>query len=282
MTSEMIASRQIIQYQGSRTDRLQDSVAVEDPLEIRLVSGPTERRRGKSVAITMRTPGHDLELAAGFLFCEGIIQQRAQIEKIEHFGPISPGRQTSNSVCVELSPESEFDISQLNRHFYATSSCGVCGKASLEALEYRNLKPIELELTVDRRLLFQLPTLLRQQQSLFAATGGNHAAALFTPEGELIAIREDVGRHNAMDKIIGHQLVTSDSCSNLSAIAMVSGRASFELLQKSLSAGIPVFVAVGAPSSLAIELAEQFGITLVGFCSGQRCNVYCHPFRITD
>jgi len=259
----------------------QDVVAVEEPMEIRVVSGPAESRKGKSLSITMRTPGSDPELAVGFLFAEGIIQSNSQIENIEHCGPTADGQQAPNTVRVELVPGVDFDARRYQRHFYATSSCGVCGKASLEALEYQNLQPVESELRVKQQTVLKLPERLRQQQASFATTGGIHAAGLFDADGKLLSIREDVGRHNAMDKLIGERFL-EDSLPLSSSVVVVSGRASFELLQKSLAAGIPIFVAVGAPSSLAIELAEKYSITLVGFASQNRFNIYNRSDRLID
>ena len=257
----------------------QDVVAVEEPMEIRVVSGPLEKRKGKSLSITMRTPGNDPELAIGFLFAEGIIDSQSQIEHVEHCGPTAEGQQAPNTVRVELKPEVDFDARRFQRHFYATSSCGVCGKASLEALEYQNLQPVESELRVLHRTVLQLPGRLREQQTSFANTGGIHAAGLFDADGKLLSIREDVGRHNAMDKLIGKQFLNGSLPLN-NHVVVVSGRASFELLQKALAAGISIFIAVGAPSSLAIELAEQYAITLVGFASQNRFNIYCGRERL--
>lgn len=257
----------------------QDVVAVEEPMEIRVVAGPVDQRKGKSLSITMRTPGNDPDLAVGFLFAEGIIQSQSQIENIEHCGPTADGQQVPNTVRVELVAGVEFDARRYQRHFYATSSCGVCGKASLEALEYQNLRPVESDLQVLQQTVMQLPGRLRERQTSFANTGGIHAAGLFDADGTLLSIREDVGRHNAMDKLIGDQFLNG-SLPLINSAVVVSGRASFELLQKALAAGIPIFIAVGAPSSLAIELAEQYGITLIGFASQNRFNIYSGGDRL--
>lgn len=277
--------RQIVTYRRIEpSDELDsepraDVVAVEEPMEIRVVSGPVERRKGKSISITMRTPGSDPELAIGFLFAEGIVRSRAQVASVEHCGPTADAHEEANTVRVELVPGVEFDAKRYQRHFYATSSCGVCGKASLDALEYDNLKPVESEIQISPELVMQLPERLMEQQTVFANTGGIHAAGLFDHAGVLVAVREDVGRHNAMDKLIGHQLLAGQVPLS-DQIVVVSGRASFELLQKALAAGIPIFIAVGAPSSLAVELAEQYSITLIGFASKSRFNVYCGHERI--
>ena len=256
-----------------------DAVAVEEPLEIRLVSGPEEKRKGKSLSITMRTPGDDFELAVGFLVSEAIVSAKKDVVSVEHVGEVAAGQGQPNRVRVELDSSVSFAPTKLNRHFYTTSSCGVCGKASLEALELQEFQPVESTLQIAQTLVMQLPNKLRGKQTVFATTGGIHAAGLFTPEGELVTVREDVGRHNALDKLIGHQLL-NDKFPLDDSMLVVSGRASFELLQKALSASIPIFVAVGAPSSLAIELAEKFSITLIGFASQNRFNIYSHPERI--
>ena len=262
-----------------------DWITVEEPMEIRVVTGPPDKRRGRGVSITMRTPGQDHELAIGFLVAEGIIADRAQIQNVESVGTKTSDAsnpsddEAPNTVRVELTPETEVNYEDLRRHFYSNSSCGVCGKASLQALEYQNLKPVESTLTVDSQLINQLPNLLRQNQKVFPLTGGIHAAALFDASGELVTICEDVGRHNAVDKLIGSHFLAG-TFPMQQQILVVSARASFELLQKSLSAQIPIFVAVGAPSTLAVDLATQFNVTLVGFASTQRFNIYSSPKRI--
>lgn len=269
----------ITQMEKSGSTQSNDFVAVEEPMEIRIVFGPPERRRSKSLSITMRTPGHDFELATGFLFTEGIIRSPHQIQHIDYCGPTVAGQEKPNLVCVDLDDHLEIDLQKLQRHFYTTSSCGICGKASLEALNQQHLAPIVSTRQFSREAVFGLPAKLRQKQVLFTSTGGIHAAGLFDSAGQLICIREDVGRHNALDKLIGHVLM-NDVLQREDSVLVVSGRASFELLQKALTASIPIFVAVGAPSSLAVELAEQFGITLIGFTSGNRFNVYSHLTRI--
>jgi FdhD protein len=232
----------------------------------------------------MRTPGNDPELAAGFLLSEGIIQSPSELIGFESDGPVSDGADVGNTIFVELSESAEFDPGKFQRHFYATSSCGVCGKASLETLRNQHVKPIVESVKVERELIFQLPEILRKQQSVFDVTGGLHASGLFDFEGNLLSVREDVGRHNAVDKLIGSQILAQSGQSGMLALSghllVVSGRASFELMQKALVARIPVLVAVGAPSSLAVELAREFKMVLIGFTSGERFNVYAGDDQI--
>lgn len=261
--------------EGQRTEKL-DQVAIEEPLEIRVVSGPEEKRRGKAVSITMRTPGNDEELALGFLFTEGILTSNQQIKQVE---VLAQGQELANTIRVELTYDTEFDVQKLQRNFYMTSSCGVCGKASLEALRSQEFSPVQNEFRIQGSVVSKLPAILREHQDAFLRTGGIHAAGLFDRDGNLLILREDVGRHNALDKLIGGRLQDGHLPANDQAL-VVSGRASFELLQKSLAAGISVFIAVGAPSSLAVELANEFNITLVGFASAKRFNVYANPRRI--
>ena len=269
----------IVQYAARQFSKKEDLVAIEEPLEIRVVSGPEEKRRGKSLAITMRTPGHDEELALGFMFTEGIVNTFDQIRKIEFCGPVEPGGSRKNTIEVELTFDAEFDLQHLQRHFYTTSSCGVCGKASLDALKHQKFAAVDSKVQLDSQLVSRLPEILKRSQDSFQKTGGIHAAGLFDSNGQLLVLREDVGRHNALDKLIGQRL-RSAALPASDAILVVSGRASFELLQKTLSAGIPIFIAVGAPSSLAVDLANEFNITLVGFASPEKFNVYTHPHRI--
>lgn len=269
----------VMQYRdGGLTERA-DFLAVEEPMEIRCVFGPDEKRTGKSLSITMRTPGNDYELAAGFLLTEGIVQNADQIQSFEHVGPAdSMGLQ--NTIRVYLKPDVEIDYQLLQRHFYTTSSCGVCGKASLDAINVQGVNAVEHSSEqIGAALICGLPDKLREAQTLFESTGGIHAAGLFDFQGNLISMREDVGRHNAMDKLIGDQLLLGQE--KLSdRIIVVSGRASFELLQKALVPEVPVLVAVGAPSSLAVDLAERFNMTLIGFTSSDRFNIYAGASRI--
>jgi FdhD protein len=260
-----------------RLDR-PDVLATEEPMEIR-VGGPGQEPR--SIAVTMRTPGNDFELAAGFLFTEGIVPGREAIGRIEYcVGPAAA--QQYNTLSVRLRTGVALDSQRLTRHFYTTSSCGVCGKASLDALRAQAPWPppdAAAGPRLDAATVAALPDRLRDAQGIFDRTGGLHASGLFGPEGELRSVREDVGRHNALDKLIGEQLLDG-RLPLADGVLVVSGRASFELVQKAAMAGLPVFVAVGAPSSLAAAAAADFGITLIGFARGTTFNVYTHPQRV--
>ena len=257
-----------------------DAVATEEPLEIRLAwTRPDGRRAQKSISITMRTPGNDGELAAGFLLTEGIVASADQVDAI---GPCGPPAANGliNVVRVDLAAGVEVDLARLERHFYTSSSCGVCGKASLEAVAIQGRHDLhEVALTVSPDVLGELPGKLRARQSVFERTGGLHASGLFDARGRIDAIREDVGRHNALDKLIGQALLRDELPLENHGV-VVSGRASFELMQKAMMAGISMLAAVGAPSSLAVELAEEFGMTLVGFLKPNRFNVYSRADRI--
>ena len=259
-----------------------DHVALEEPLEIRLDWLDGDMRQQKSVSITMRTPGNDTELAAGFLFSEGVVRSPADIEKIVGCGPDSGAHGGQNIIRVRLADHAKVEWPKLQRHFYATSSCGVCGKASLDALEVPGLSAITDDgFCIASNLICTLQEKVRAQQSVFDQTGGLHAAALFNAAGELLALREDVGRHNAVDKLLGAQFLAGRAPLS-DQLLFLSGRASFELLQKALVAGVPMIVAVGAPSSLAVELAKRFNISLVGFARGERFNMYHGAARISD
>ena len=255
--------------EGGRVEERPDQLATEEPLEIRLLQG--ERRR--TVAVTMRTPGADAELAAGFLFAEGVVDGRERILRVDHLADgAEPG--CSNIVEVELAADGPVpDLASLERHFFSTSACGVCGKAGLEKLHLRIAEPLPPGPEVSPEVVRSLPDLLRQAQGLFAVTGGLHAAGLFDPAGALLAAREDVGRHNALDKLLGWALFAG-LLPLRDHLVMVSGRSSYEILQKCLVAGVPVVCAVSAPSSLAVELANRFNVTLIGFLRGDRFNVY--------
>jgi FdhD protein len=253
-----------------------DVLAVEEPLEIRL--GLSGVPKHKAISITMRTPGDDFDLAAGFLFTEGIIQTRAQIDKIRYCGLPAKDKNIKNTLVVELAEGVELDLKGLERNFYTTSSCGVCGKSSIEAL-YTGAKRIESDMAVGSEVINSLPGILRAAQAVFERTGGLHASALFDIHGNLDIVREDVGRHNALDKVIGAKFMAGETPLN-DRILLVSGRASFELVQKALMAGIPVLAAVGAPSSLAVELAAEFGMTLIGFVRDERFNIYTGEERV--
>ena len=257
-------------------------LAVEEPLEIRLGVLENGKTVHKSISITMRTPGDDFELAAGFLFTEGVLQSRDQIARLHHCGLPNKNNNLQNTVRADLAPETTVDFKRLERHFYTSSSCGVCGKSSIEALQTGARKIERPDFPVFApATIHGLPDALRQSQNVFEQTGGLHAAGLFDAGGQLIAVREDVGRHNAVDKLIGSQFL-SGHVPLSDKLLQVSGRASFELVQKALMAGIPILSAVGAPSSLAVELATEFGMTLLGFVRGQRFNIYCGAERINS
>jgi FdhD protein len=256
---------------GVRSERT-DTLAAEEPLEIR-VQGPGQEQR--SVAVTMRTPGGDFELAVGFLFTEGLIIP-ADVARVAYCDTQPGEDQQYNIVSVTL--QRPFDVDVLKRNFYATSSCGVCGKAALDDIEVR-CAPVGEGPVVPAGVLVALPDALRKGQKVFARTGGLHAAGLFSPEGELLSIREDVGRHNAVDKVIGEH-VLAGAVPLGDRILQVSGRLSFEIVQKAAVAGIPIVSAVSAPSSLAVEAGDRFGMTLVGFVREGRLNVYTHPERV--
>ena len=263
-------------FEDGRARVRPDTLATEEPMEIRLVSGDTRR----TVAVTMRTPGADFELAAGFLYGEGIVSSPDDILKISYCVDADlDAEQQYNIVNVELRGGRVYDLRPLERHFYTTSACGVCGKASLEQLELRGCPVISSGPQVAAETIYALPEKLREAQGLFEATGGLHAAALFDAEGELVALKEDVGRHNATDKLVGWALLEGRLPLS-DYIVMVSGRSSFEILQKCLTAGVPVVCAISAPSSLAVDVARQFGMTLVGFLRGNRFNVYSGHERI--
>ena len=246
-----------------------DDLAVEEPLEIRV--------KDRSIAVTMRTPGHDHELVAGFLLSEGMIRTRGDIAAIVD-GEGCEKEMYSNTLNVILSPGVDVDFEKLTRHVFATSSCGICGKASIEAV-HQHFAPVDSKVTVAMETITRLPGILREAQATFSKTGGLHASAIFDREGKLLVMREDVGRHNALDKVIGHGLFD-----NLlpfdSHVLLVSGRTSFEIMQKALAARIPIVCAVSAPSSLAVEFARESGQTLVGFLRGETMNIYAHPGRI--
>src|SRR3954454_56299 len=253
-----------------------DKLATEEPMEIRLLTGESRQ----TVAVTMRTPGADFELAAGFLYGEGILASREDIRKISYCVDSDlDAEQQYNIVNVEVRSGRDYDLRPLERHFYTTSACGVCGKASLEQLELRGCPVVGPGPQISAESIYSLPEKLRGAQGLFDATGGLHAAALFDAEADLVALREDVGRHNATDKLLGWALL--EGRLPLSGhVVMVSGRSSFEILQKCLTAGVPFVCAVSAPSSLAVDVAREFGMTLVGFLRERRFNVYAGQERV--
>jgi FdhD protein len=257
-----------------------DEVAVEEPLEIQIGIERRGMRAIRSVSVTMRTPGNDAELAIGFLFGEGILNRRSDVAGIEF--PSLGAKESTNCVRIQLRAGVSLDFKQLERHFYTTSSCGICGKASLEAVQRLARGPAVCarnELRISSRMIHRLPAQLRASQEIFEHTGGLHAAALFDVRANLCSVREDVGRHNAVDKVLGAQWL-EDRMPLADRILFVSGRASFELIQKAARAGVPVFAAVGAPSSLAVELAEACGMTLLGFVRDGRFNIYSASYRL--
>jgi len=261
--SRNILTVPIQKVEGQSSAPFQDLLAVEEPLEIRL---------GKStISITMRTPGHDAELALGFLFSEGILPGPRDLQDVVS---------SKNLLTVHLKPDVEVDLDRLKRHFYTTSSCGVCGKASIEALRMQACPLASSESAViASSVIHRLPAVLREDQRIFERTGGLHAAALFDSSGALLLVREDVGRHNAVDKLIGAELLAGHVPLQ-DKLLLVSGRTSFELVQKALMAGVPILAAVGAPSSLAVETARRFNLTLLGFVRDDRFNIYSGASRI--
>jgi FdhD protein len=267
---------QIVAYDGNDTERRYDRLATEEPLEIRMRAGAHTR----TVAITMRTPGADFELAAGFLFNEGVLTSLDALSGITYCVDRDVAEeQRYNIVNVDLHGSEFPPLDALERHFTMTSACGVCGKANIDALRDRGLVSVRSSLRVDAALIAALPDRLGAAQRVFATTGGLHAAALFDARGELVVLREDVGRHNALDKLVGWALMNGKLPLD-EHIVLLSGRASYELLQKAISAGISVVCAVSAPSSLAVDLAREFGVTLAGFLRGRRFNVYAGAERI--
>jgi FdhD protein len=253
-----------------------DAVAVEEPLEIRLIKDHSAENggTGRPISITMRTPGNDADLAVGFLYGEGLLGESRDVVDVRPCGP------TGNVIRVTVRADLPLDLDRLHRNFYTTSSCGVCGKASIAAVTASaGIRAITSDLVVRESVLRVMPDILRASQAGFAQTGGMHAVGLFTAEGELADSREDVGRHNAMDKLVGAALMNG-TLPWSQRVLLLSGRASFELIQKAMMAGAPVVAAIGAPSTLALELAESAGITLVAFLRSGGCNVYCHPSRV--
>lgn len=258
---------------GSERTERPDTLVAEEPLEIRVA--------GRPLTVTMRTPGHDVDLAAGFCLTEGVVGTIEDVTTIRYCaGATADGVNTYNVLEVDLAPGVPAPDASLERNFYTTSSCGVCGKASLEAVRTKSRFGVRADpMTVPAAALTAMPAELRRAQRVFARTGGLHAAGLFRPGGELVVLREDVGRHNAVDKVIGHAL-REGLVPLQGTVLLVSGRASFELAQKALMAGIPVLAAVSAPSSLAVELAEEAGLTLVGFLRGDSMNIYTGAERV--
>ena len=279
--AQSIFETPITKVTGTTERAAADTLAVEEPLEIRLAYHHDGKPVQQSISITMRTPGDDFELAAGFLFTDGIVRSADDVANVRHCGPPVGDLELRNTVRGELEPTVAVDVGRLQRHFYTSSSCGVCGKTSLAALEVTGVRSAPIEgLCVDAELIHRLPGELRRAQQVFDRTGGLHAAALFDTAGRLLVLREDVGRHNAVDKLIGSQLLARQVPLS-ERVLLVSGRASFELVQKAVVAGIPLMAAVGSPSSLAVELAQRYGMTLLGFVRDERFNVYCGGQRLT-
>jgi FdhD protein len=269
---QFIKHKDITTHNRDGSMERQDAIAIEEPLEIQIRHAEINGGLPKAISITMRTPGHDEDLALGFLMTEGMIADSNEVKSVHQF--------SENNIMVNIQPDVQLNIDSLDRNFYTTSSCGVCGKASIDAIHTSSMFKInDDEMTVDKNNLYGLQEQLLQQQSVFSQTGGIHAAALFNPRMEQVQLREDVGRHNALDKLIGYCL-QQKKIPLSGHVLLLSGRASFELIQKAGMAGIPFIVAVGAPSSLAIELADDLGITLVGFLKSDSFNAYTHEWRI--
>jgi FdhD protein len=260
----------VLEWNTGRARTLVDELAAEEPLEIRIAATP--------LSVTMRTPGDDFDLAAGWLFTEGIIRGREQIERVA-YGRGSDGQRSGNLIGVTLAAGTEVDAARLDRHFVTASSCGVCGKTSIDAVRAREIQRPNAAFSVDPELLTQLPDRLRAAQRIFGRTGGLHAAGLFDRNGALVAVREDIGRHNAVDKVVGHALFEGRLPLS-ERILMVSGRGGFEIVQKALVAGVPIVASVSAPSTLAVQLAREYGLTLIGFLRGSRFVVYAGEGRL--
>lgn len=271
MTNLSITHTPVRKVNPNGYDLLEDSLAIEEPLEIRIMYGEPGQQITKNLSITMRTPGNDEELATGFLFTEGIIKDISDISAVSSY---------DNIVTVVVAPTVSLELDKLERHFYTTSSCGVCGKSSIDAVKtVCQIQPSESDIQFSANLIYTLPALLRQQQDVFEHTGGLHASALFDHSGNILLLREDVGRHNALDKLLGATLKANMFPLD-NYLLLLSGRASFELIQKAMMAGIKIVAAVGAPSSLAVQLAKESDITLIGFLRDQRFNIYTGDKRI--
>lgn len=263
---------QVSEWDDGKVLRKEDYLAAEEPLEIRVGNEP--------LSVTMRTPGNDLELTAGFLLTEGLIARREQIVSLENV--VEDGEPNrGNVVRATLAPESAPDFEKMRRHFFAASSCGICGKASIDAVRARTLEPPNSEFRLDAEVLLRLPDALRASQAVFGRTGGLHAAALFDANGELLVLREDIGRHNAVDKVIGWALL-ENRVPLSDVVLLVSGRGGFEIVQKAIVAGLPIVASVSAPSSLAVQLARELRLTLIGFLRGRRFVVYAGEERLKD
>lgn len=267
----------VAQYRDGAMRRRKDTLAVEEPLEIRVAWKDGGNKRVEAIAVTMRTPGHDFDLVAGFLHGEGIVSQSGDLTELTYCR--GDEQQEYNIVEARLTPGVEFDLERLRRNVFTSSSCGVCGKASLEAVEAVGCALLTDSFRISGELIPQLPDFLMEGQGVFARTGGLHAAGLFDTNGKAGALREDVGRHNAVDKVLGHTLLQRGMPVS-DRVLVVSGRSSFEIVQKAVMARVPMIVAVGAPSSLAVDLATRFGQTLIGFARGGGFNVYTGSERV--
>jgi FdhD protein len=272
-SQQSVAITEVMEWRDGKERRVADYLAAEEPLEIRVRAG---RGAFTPLSVTMRTPGHDLELAAGFLLTEGIIDTPEQLSAIRALTDASTGK--SNVVELEIAAE-EYDPEAMRRNFFAASSCGVCGKASIESIRRRGLRALNPGFRVAHEVLCSLSDKLRSDQTIFDKTGGLHAAGLFSATGELLEVREDIGRHNAVDKIVGWALL-KNKLPLSEHVLMVSGRGGFEIAQKAIAAGIPLVASVSAPSSLAVKLSREMRLTLVGFLRGSRFVVYSATERI--
>jgi FdhD protein len=262
---------QVTEWDDGKSRRKEDYLAAEEPLEVRVGDNP--------LSVTMRTPGHDIELAAGFLFTEGLVERRAQILVLEELESADADENRGNVVSARLDADADYDSEKMRRNFFAASSCGICGKTSIDAIRARTLSAPNPDFRLDPEILLRLPETLRESQAVFGRTGGLHAAALFDARGGLLVLREDIGRHNAVDKVIGWALL--DGRVPLGdTILLVSGRGGFEIVQKAIVAGLPVVASVSAPSSLAVRLAREMGQTLIGFLRGRRFVVYSGDSRL--
>ncbi len=278
--STPVQAVEVLKVGASAPETLPDLVVSEEPLEIRIGHGPSDNRQQFSLSVTMRTPGNDEQLCLGFLYTEGIISSMEEVLSVKYCEDLGKTEGMENLMRVELKPSVEISQEQFKRNFYTTSSCGVCGKASIDAIKVSCEVISNKSISIKKEVLFGLPDQLRKAQQVFEHTGGLHASGLFDVKGNLIAHHEDVGRHNALDKLIGTSLLT-DLTVLKTSVLVLSGRISFELVQKALRAQIPIIAAVGAPSSLAVSLAEEFGITLVGFLKNDRFNIYTGKERVT-
>lgn len=279
MSASSVIHIPIVKVNANQSAREEDSIAIEEPLEIKLEYSLADHREVRNISVTMRTPGHDAELATGFLFTEGIIKNADEIKSAEH-SFIACAENKENTILVILEPNIVPHLQNTERNFYTTSSCGVCGKGSISAIRtVSSFAGLDDGNMIHSIVLNQLPKILRRHQRVFDDTGGLHASALFTPLGELLLLREDVGRHNALDKLIGAAMMYN-WLPLQQTVLVLSGRASFELVQKAAMAGISMIAAVGAPSSLAVELANEFNITLIGFLRDERFNIYTGAHRV--